>query len=417
MNLKFRDDKDLEFFATATNYDLSILLDYIVKPTTSVINNNSTYKKNSPNHKKYWELIAAEIQCFGGNTLTNLFRGYGVLYKEVLNNVAIQLDVDCSDCESVEIIELRLLMKLFHDALAIMTVEKRMKVVNELELLNIDCLTPKIVESVALELVKKGGFKAYRILAVIAKAMVGCTDTRKNTYVACIAPKSAVEIIAEAIGSINTAFLNRLDIAGPAYRVTIPCVIQIAYMRQKWMHKYIIYDQLLLPERESVKNIAVIGQPGSGKSSLINKIIGRHVSEVGLRTDCTDCESKYKYMPNTYLVDFPGYDTFRFPFYEWIDSFALDKYDAFICVFEGKLHKCDQQLFKAIIDKRRRVVFVRTKTDTIWQESATNETLREGIIRDFTDNIGHTGTIHFVDNRTSEGIAQIEQQINYYINS
>ncbi|WP_409012598.1 hypothetical protein [Bacteroides xylanisolvens] len=38
------------------------------------------------------------------------------------------------------------------------------------------------------------------------------------------------------IGWILTAVWTLIDIAGPAYRVTIPAVIQIAYIRQSANH-------------------------------------------------------------------------------------------------------------------------------------------------------------------------------------
>lgn len=39
------------------------------------------------------------------------------------------------------------------------------------------------------------------------------------------------------IGWVLTALWTIVDIAGPAYRVTVPAVIQIAYIRQRVMNK------------------------------------------------------------------------------------------------------------------------------------------------------------------------------------
>jgi len=43
----------------------------------------------------------------------------------------------------------------------------------------------------------------------------------------------AISVVAGPIGWAVSAIWTAFDLASPAYRVTVPCVIQIAYMRQK----------------------------------------------------------------------------------------------------------------------------------------------------------------------------------------
>ena len=50
-------------------------------------------------------------------------------------------------------------------------------------------------------------------------------------------------IFAGPIGWLLTVIWTAIDVAGPAYRVTIPCCIQIAYMRRRSMMSQ---EQLLL---------------------------------------------------------------------------------------------------------------------------------------------------------------------------
>ncbi|KAF5325808.1 hypothetical protein D9611_000939 [Ephemerocybe angulata] len=62
--------------------------------------------------------------------------------------------------------------------------------------------------------------------------------------------------------------------------------------------------------------VAVIGQAGSGKSSLINAIIGENVAKVGADfTSCTEGVAEYPYvLPNGHkiiLVDTPGFDGYH----------------------------------------------------------------------------------------------------------
>jgi uncharacterized protein YaaW (UPF0174 family) len=46
------------------------------------------YRTEDDLYKNSWKAIAAEIQLFGGDTVANLFRGKGVMYREVLEDVA-----------------------------------------------------------------------------------------------------------------------------------------------------------------------------------------------------------------------------------------------------------------------------------------------------------------------------------------
>lgn len=117
--MAYRDDGDLEFLGKLPSEDLGDLVYCLTHDKdgevrfTEELTLSETYKKYSPDHSKYWELIAAEIQCFGANTFATLIRGgHGVLYKEVLVDVCDKLKVNYNERSSAEIIESNLLMKV-----------------------------------------------------------------------------------------------------------------------------------------------------------------------------------------------------------------------------------------------------------------------------------------------------------------
>ena len=70
--------------------------------------------------------------------------------------------------------------------------------------------------------------------------------------------------------------------------------------------------------------IALIGQPGAGKSSLINALTGKDLFETGVRTDVTVKKQEAK-LNNLYIVDLPGYGTKRFPLNSWLEEFQPEK--------------------------------------------------------------------------------------------
>lgn len=92
--MAYRYDDDLEFLESCKDEDLKILVNHLTKDKdgdarfTEELTMNENYKKYYPQHSKYWREIAAEIQCFGGNTFVTMLRGgKGVVYKEVLCDV------------------------------------------------------------------------------------------------------------------------------------------------------------------------------------------------------------------------------------------------------------------------------------------------------------------------------------------
>lgn len=129
--MAYRSDNDLEFLAEISSKDLDDLVYSLTHDRdgsvrfTEELTNNEIYKRNYPDHQKYWELIAAEIQCFGANTFATMIRGgKGVQYKEVLMDVCDKMKANYNKDSSIEQIEGNLLMKILTDALEKMSPEE-----------------------------------------------------------------------------------------------------------------------------------------------------------------------------------------------------------------------------------------------------------------------------------------------------
>jgi len=96
----YREDPDLEFLRYCDNDDLDVLHKYLTQDEdgyerlTEWLTYNERYKKYYPDHQKYWDLIAEELQLYGGNTVMNLARGKGIPYREILMDVCDKMDVD-----------------------------------------------------------------------------------------------------------------------------------------------------------------------------------------------------------------------------------------------------------------------------------------------------------------------------------
>lgn len=171
----------------------------------------------------------------------------------------------------------------------------------------------------------------------------------------------------------------------------------------------------MLAEKETVLRIGLIGQPGAGKSSLINRLLGRELFAVGVHTDTTTEAQQEKYN-DLEIVDLPGYGTGRFPLESWLTEFRPQELDMYIFVFDGKLHDSDGEMFRLLAkwqqERQHPYFIVRNKSDDIWEPSRSEEELRADIVADVRGKLGDsTAPVYFTSCRSGEGIDTLKQAI------
>ena len=234
--MAYRKDPDLEFLADVPSADLDALVRILTKDgerLTEELTTHHRYKESSPDHHAYWDLIAAEIQCFGANTLATLFRGgKGVSYRKVLTDACDKMKVNYSSGSGIEAIEFNLLMKVLTDSMKEMSAEELEAVCDDLDLSPMR-YTPEAVTIALQTAIRLGGFASYRIALIVANAVVQALIGRGLSLAANVALVRLVSAFAGPIGWTLSAAWLLVDIAGPAYRVTVPAVIMVAYLRAK----------------------------------------------------------------------------------------------------------------------------------------------------------------------------------------
>lgn len=242
--MAYRDDKDLEFISKMESKDLDDLV-YILTHDkdgstrlTEELTLNENYKLYYPNHIKYWQEISAEVQCFGANTFATMFRGgKGVLYKEILIEVSEKLKVNFNKNSSVEQIETNLLMKILTDAIEKMSPEEIKELALATGVTNINLPTKEVMVGVFQAVFRAGGFKSYQLTLIIVNAVLKALIGRGLSLAGNATLVRSMAILTGPIGWVITGLLTAIDIAGAAYRVTIPAVINIAALRQKQLYE------------------------------------------------------------------------------------------------------------------------------------------------------------------------------------
>jgi predicted GTPase/uncharacterized protein (DUF697 family) len=144
--------------------------------------------------------------------------------------------------------------------------------------------------------------------------------------------------------------------------------------------------------KKAIVNIAISGQSGSGKSSLINAIVGKKVAQVGITE--TTLEIK-KYTSNgIHFSDLPGCGTEKFPVKNYIEHCKLESFDAVIIVTANRFYENDIWLIKEMIKIGRPVYVVRTKMDESimngkYDDNLTEYQVFEKVKTDIKNNIGN----------------------------
>jgi len=163
-------------------------------------------------------------------------------------------------------------------------------------------------------------------------------------------------------------------------------------------------------------NIALFGQPGAGKSSLINKLIGTKLTEVGVETDKTDSENSYQWLRDDYglnIIDLPGYGTSKFPKDEFRKKFDILNKDLFLCVFSGKFRQEDSEFLNELKSLKKECIFVSNKCDVLFDSEGkdSQSDLEKDIVDDLEGQLLSRESVIFTSCKTELGLDHLSKEI------
>lgn len=229
----------IELLQQADVDDLDILVDYLTDKGEGRVMLDGDHCKTLVACKTarsyssvHRELIFNEIRAFGGNTLVNVFRGGGIAYPELVGDVADHVKVANSKTTPLVMSEIAILKKLFDDAMAKMTDEERASIMKEMGITDLSPLGPAATAA-AIAAGKLGGFATYKMALFVANSIAKALLGKGLTIATNAGLTKALSVMLGPVGWVITGLWTVADLASPAYRVTVPCIVQIAYMRQK----------------------------------------------------------------------------------------------------------------------------------------------------------------------------------------
>lgn len=236
--LRNNDHDLISVLKESTNEELEPLVNFILGPSgfrmSSELELTKVYKENKGNHKKYVLEIAAEIQKFGAHTLASLFRGgKGIYYREVVEDVAKKMKVKIFPENSTEDIENKILIKFLEQSYEKMPEALQSNLLDEFGIKYEKGIPKKLPVSAIQALMKAGKFKTYKLAAVVSNGTYKAIMGRGLSFAFNKGLAKAVKIFSGPVGlSINSALIA-FDLSAPSYKVTVPCVVYISYLRQE----------------------------------------------------------------------------------------------------------------------------------------------------------------------------------------
>lgn len=167
-----------------------------------------------------------------------------------------------------------------------------------------------------------------------------------------------------------------------------------------------------LEQHSRKKKIAILGQPGAGKSSIID-ILTNYQSDprpkIGQQTDATDwSKDPQVHLLHLYrdhvFVDVPGYNTTSHPVESFLQYFPFQLFDSILFVIKGKLYGADQRIWEYISGSAVKNLIVRTFTDGLSDEE------KNELVTDINHHFGREFVA--VSNRYKTGFSDIWYFLN-----
>lgn len=167
-------------------------------------------------------LLIGELQQFGGHSIANLARRGGVAYREIVADALSFLGGKPESGASVERMELEVLAARLEKAWAVIDAEQR----RSLNAIDVTVNGEPSLETWRASILQGGG------VAVAVAQWLSYTKLPEVSEPAAVAKTVGKFALGRLLGGPVAMAAGASELASAAFRVTVPCVTHIAYLRQ-----------------------------------------------------------------------------------------------------------------------------------------------------------------------------------------
>ena len=234
MNVTYLNDDDLDFLQHCSEEQLANITRLLTHNEkgkarlSSVLNHNDLFKSmegHPEQHRRNWQLIAGELQHYGGDSIANKLRGHGKLYRAILLDVSKRLKIKANKEMSTFEIEQSLLEHFLRNAWQKMDADHKQEFLQA-----VDAKVSELEELLPLLM------KDRNLAKGVSHLLSGQLTRILRTH-------AAVSVIGHGLlrgaglgGPVGAALNGVKAVSGSAYRVTIPAVLHIACLRRMLNH-------------------------------------------------------------------------------------------------------------------------------------------------------------------------------------
>ncbi|GGE43285.1 hypothetical protein GCM10007421_16860 [Halopseudomonas oceani] len=301
------------------------------------------------------EKIASYLCRMGSNDFATVFRGgQGVGYSEIVFDVGRKLKVKVNESNSIEENEKAIIEKLFADALDQMSEDEKRELMGSIGITKMDVPFGSAGTILVQQLARHyGGFAVYKSSLILANMVSRAVLGRGLTFAANAAISRTIGMAIGPIGWIVTGAWLAIDLAGPAYRKTVPAVLHVAMLRQMVVKRI---------------NIGVVGDGSVGKDSLFKSVFGLNTGNVSPVAGSTSDMQVYD-LGGTgaiQLVNFPGFNDYR-PEVESLAKDQLNHTDLFVMIIDVNrgISGADMKMLSSLQSFGRPVLVCLNKVDLV----------------------------------------------------
>lgn len=214
-----------------SNDELEVLVKIIIEKGSpwEKLTVDDTYKAHYPNHIRYVEQIKKELRYLGDHAIVGMFRKGEFPYREMLIDVCKKTKTPFNEKAALERIENALLEHVLEESWDKMSDEDKEEI---LKASGQKYGVGGFAAGALIAIFRAGGVNSYMLAMSIANSLAQAILGRGLPFVAGAVLGRGLAVLTGPIGLILTGLLVILDIAGPAYSVTVPAVIYIAALRQ-----------------------------------------------------------------------------------------------------------------------------------------------------------------------------------------
>lgn len=213
------DEALVQLLLNADKGDIDLLIDYVTntgKLGFSMSDSVKTVLQDAKRHdvpdEETLRLLVRELQHFGGNTFVNLFRRNGVGYNEIVDDVASHLKIKAPISSTVEEKEALIIDCVFTSSWKKMSDDERSQILRDMG----------INGSASMDI------PVWQRAALVANSLAQTTAGKVLPLIAGLGIGRVLGVLTGPVGLAITGLYTAYDISNPAFRVTLPCVVQIA---------------------------------------------------------------------------------------------------------------------------------------------------------------------------------------------